>query len=351
MQVRLPLDALFTMQQLIDVIQGERKHMREPLRIGTLGAAGITPAALMEPAKEIDGVVVAAVAARDRNRAEQFAERHHIPLVYDHYDSVIADDSLDVIYNPLPISHHLEYTVKALRAGKHVLCEKSFALNAREAEEMHAVAQDTGLVLIEAFHYRYHPIFQRALEIVESGTLGKLEHIDARFVVGTPNAENIRMHYDTGGGATMDMGCYPISWLRHITREEPKVVAATAKIGNPDVDLRLEVDYQLQDGLTATTVGSMCDPGFAADMEIRGSDGHMRVVNPLVPQHGNKIELTVGTDSSEEEFTRRSTYAFQLEAFVDAVENGTQLPTDSADAVKQMRVIDAAYLAAGMKTR
>ena len=325
--------------------------MREPLRIGTLGAAGITPAALMEPAKEIDGVVVAAVAARDRNRAEQFAERHHIQLVYDHYDGVIDDDSLDVIYNPLPISHHLEYTVKALRAGKHVLCEKSFALNAREAEEMHAVAQDTGLVLIEAFHYRYHPIFQRALEIVESGTLGKLEHIDARFVVGTPNAENIRMHYDTGGGATMDMGCYPISWLRHITREEPKVVAATAKIGNPDVDLRLEVDYQLQDGLTATTVGSMCDPGFAADMEIRGSDGHMRVVNPLVPQHGNKIELTVGTDSSEEEFTRRSTYAFQLEAFVDAVENGTQLPTDSADAVKQMRVIDAAYLAAGMKTR
>ena len=325
--------------------------MQEPLRIGTLGAAGITPAALMEPAKEIDGVVVAAVAARDRNRAEQFAERHHIPLVYDHYDNVIADESLDVIYNPLPISHHLEYTVKALRAGKHVLCEKSFALNAREAEEMHAVAQDTGLVLIEAFHYRYHPIFQRALEIVESGTLGKLEHIDARFVVGTPNAENIRMHYDTGGGATMDMGCYPISWLRHITREEPKVVAATAKIGNPDVDLRLEVDYQLQDGLTATTVGSMCDPGFAADMEIRGSDGHMRVVNPLVPQHGNKIELTVGTDSSEEEFTRRSTYAFQLEAFVDAVDNGTQLPTDSADAVKQMRVIDAAYLAAGMKTR
>ncbi|MBJ81277.1 MAG: oxidoreductase [Acidimicrobiaceae bacterium] len=351
MQVRLPLDALFTMPWLIDVIQGEHKHMREPLRIGTLGAAGITPAALMEPAKEIDGVVVAAVAARDRNRAEQFAERHHIPLVYDHYDNVIADESLDVIYNPLPISHHLEYTVKALRAGKHVLCEKSFALNAGEAEEMHAVAQDTGLVLIEAFHYRYHPIFQRALEIVESGTLGKLEHIDARFVVGTPNAENIRMHYDTGGGATMDMGCYPISWLRHITREEPRVIAATAQIGNPDVDLRLEVDYQLQDGLTATTVGSMCDPGFAADMEIRGSDGHMRVVNPLVPQHGNKIELTVGTDSSEEEFTRRSTYAFQLEAFVDAVENGTQLPTDSADAVKQMRVIDAAYLAAGMKTR
>ena len=195
--------------------------MPEPLRIGTLGAAGITPAALMEPADENDNVVVAAVAARDRDRAERFAKRHHIETVYDHYDDVIGDESLDAIYNPLPISHHLEYTVKALRAGKHVLCEKSFALNANEAEEMHGVAEETGLILIEAFHYRYHPIFQRALEIVESGLLGTLEHIDARFVVGTPNAENIRMHYETGGGATMDMGCYPISWLRHITKDEP----------------------------------------------------------------------------------------------------------------------------------
>ena len=305
----------------------------------------------MEPAKENADATVTAIAARDRVRAQQFANDHEIESVYDHYDDVIADDSLDVIYNPLPISHHLEYTVKALRAGKHVLCEKSFALNAREAEEMHEVAQETGLVLIEAFHYRYHPIFQRALEIVESGVLGNLEHIDARFVVGTPNAENIRMHYETGGGATMDMGCYPISWLRHITKSEPKVVAAEAKIGNPDVDLRLEIDYELEDGLTARTVGSMCDPGFAADMEVRGSNGRMLVVNPLVPQHGNKIELTVGAESSEEEFTRRSTYAFQLDAFVDAVQNGTSLPTDSADAIKQMRVIDAAYLAAGMKTR
>ena len=325
--------------------------MLEPLRIGTLGAAGITPAALMEPAKENDDVTVVAVAARDRDRAEQFAERHHIQSVYDHYDDVIADDSLDVIYNPLPISHHLEYTVKALRAGKHVLCEKSFALNAREAEKMHAVAQETGLVLIEAFHYRYHPIFRRALEIVESGTLGKLEHIDARFVVGTPNAENIRMHYETGGGATMDMGCYPISWVRHITKEEPKVVSATATIGNPDVDLRLEVNYEFEKGLTAKTVGSMCDAGFAADMEVRGSNGRMLVVNTLVPQHGNKIELTIGSESSNEEFTRRPTYSFQLEAFVDAVRNGTRLPTDSADAVKQMRIIDAVYLAAGMSTR
>ena len=325
--------------------------MTDPLRIGTLGAARITPSALIDPAAENDDVVVAAVAARDRSRAEAFAEEHGIETVYDTYDQVINDTSLDAIYNPLPINLHHEYSIKALRAGKHVLCEKSFSMNAREAEEMAAVSRETGLVLIEAFHYRYHPVFLRALEIVESGVLGKLTRIEARFVVGTPNAENIRMHVETGGGATMDMGCYPISWLRHITGQEPEVVSAEAEIGNPDVDLRLQVEYRLADGVTASTIGSMCDERFGADMSVAGENGRMLVVNPLVPQHGHKIELTINDQTSEEELTLRPTYSYQLEAFVDAVRNGSAMPTDADDAIKQMRVIDAAYLAAGLPTR
>lgn len=322
-----------------------------PLRFGTLGAAAIAPAALIKPAAENADVVVAAVAARDRAHAEAFAQKHGIERVYDNYDDVIADPSLDVIYNPLPISHHREYTIKALRAGKHVLCEKSFARNAAEAEEMAAVAHETGRVLIEAFHYRYHPLFLRALAIVDSGVLGKLMRIEGRFLVGTPRATDIRMHYETAGGATMDMGCYPMSWLRHITRQEPKVVAARARIGNPDVDLSLDVDYELANGVTATTIGSMCDPKFVADLVVIGDRGRMNVVNPLVPQHGHRIELTVDGATTTEEVTRRSTYDFQLDAFVDGVRNGTKLPTDANDAVKQMRLIDAAYRAAGMRTR
>ena len=325
--------------------------MSAPLRIGTLGAAAITPGALMAPAADNEDVVVAAVAARDRVRAEAFAEQHGIATVHDTYDDVINDDSLDAIYNPLPISHHLEFTIKALRAGRHVLCEKSFALNAAEAEEMAAVGKETGLVLLEAFHYRYHPLFLRAIEVMESGQLGKLQHVEAQFVVGTPKADDIRMHFETGGGATMDMGCYPISWLRHITGQEPRVVSATAKEGNPQVDMRLEVDYELEGGATARTVGAMGEPGFAADMTVTGSDGVMKVVNPLVPQHGNSLEVTVGGETTTEEATKRPTYSFQLDAFVDAVRNGTPQPTDAADAVKQMKVIDAAYIAAGMKPR
>ena len=324
----------------------------KPLRFGTLGAAGITPAALTSPAKENADVDVVAVAARDRGRAEAFAREHNIETVYDSYDEVINDDTLDVIYNPLPISHHKEYTIKALRAGKHVLCEKSFALNADEARDMAAVSDETGLVLIEAFHYRYHPVFLKALEVVQSGVLGKLQHIDGQFIVGTPNKENIRMIYETGGGATMDMGCYPMSWLRHISGQEPTVTSATAVEGDPQIDLRLEVQYELADGLTATTVGAMNERRFVADMTVTGENGKLYVQNPLVPQHGNRVVLTVdGATKIDEELTKRPTYEFQLEAFVDAVRNRTTMPTDAHDAIKQMELIDASYLAAGLKRR
>ena len=312
----------------------------------------IAPAALTDPASKNDDVVVAAVAARDRSRAEQFASKHGIETVYDSYDEVIADPTLDAIYNPLPISLHKEYSIKALRAGKHVLCEKSFSLNAAEARDMAAVGDETGLVLIEAFHYRYHPVFKKALEIVDSGILGELQHIDAQFIVGTPNKENIRMIYETGGGATMDMGCYPISWLRHISRQEPRVTNATAVEGDPQIDLSLEVEYELDGGITAKTTGAMNQRTFAADMTVTGAQGELYVRNPLVPQHGNQVKLTVdGEAKFDEELTRRPTYEYQLEAFVDAVRNGTPLPTDAHDAIKQMEVIDAAYTAAGLKPR
>ena len=306
----------------------------------------------MDPAKANPDVEVVAVAARDRSRAEKFAEEHGVDKVYDTYDEVINDASLDVIYNPLPISHHHSFSIKALRAGKHVLCEKSFSMNAVEARDMAGVAAETGLVLIEAFHYRYHPVFLRALEIVDSGQLGDLQHVEGRFIVGTPNSDNIRMILETGGGATMDMGCYPISWLRHITRTEPTVTAATAKVGAPEIDMRLEIEYEFPGGAIGKTIGAMDERRFISDLTVTGSKGTLEVTNPLVPQHGNNVKLTVeGEVLQDEELTRRPTYEYQLEAFVDAVRNGTQLPTDANDAIKQMEVIDAAYQAAGLNPR
>src|SRR6185295_11726888 len=143
-----------------------------PIRIGVLGAAAIVPMALTKPALAVPEVQITAIAARDPKRAQGFARKHHIPRVHETYTDLLADPEIDAIYNPLPNSLHAEWTIRALRAGKHVLCEKPFASNAREAEEMANAAKETGLVLSEAFAYRYHPITARVKDILASGELG-----------------------------------------------------------------------------------------------------------------------------------------------------------------------------------
>ena len=186
------------------------------IRFGMLGAANIAPNALIKPCKDEPGAAIQVLASRDRDRAEKMAARAKIPEVAASYLEVIDHPACNAIYIPLPITSHHEWTLKALEAGKHVLCEKAIAANAAEAEEMAALAQAKGLVLMEAFHYRYHPVFLRAKEIVLSGVLGKLREIRATFSV--PNRipkDDIRMQYETGGGVTMDIGTYPISWVRH----------------------------------------------------------------------------------------------------------------------------------------
>ena len=151
-------------------------------RFGTLGAANITPQALLAPASRNDDVSVVAIAARDRSRAEAMAERGHIEHVVDDYQAVIDHPDVNAIYNPLPISHHREWTLKALAAGKPVLCEKSFSMNEAEAVEMAEAADRADLLLIEAFHYRYHPVFLRTLEIYRGpAVIGDLVRISPVF--------------------------------------------------------------------------------------------------------------------------------------------------------------------------
>ncbi len=144
-----------------------------PIRIGVLGAAAIVPLALTNPAQSVPEAQILAIAARDPKRAYKFAQKHHIPRVHQTYSALLADHDIDAIYNPLPNSLHAEWTIKALKAGKHVLCEKPFSSNAAEAEEMARVAGETGLVLSEAFAYRYHPLTARVKQVIMSGELGK----------------------------------------------------------------------------------------------------------------------------------------------------------------------------------
>src|SRR5438477_9759576 len=153
------------------------------LRIGTFGAAKITPNALLAPARDTDGVDVVAVAARDRVKAERFAQKHGIDKVYDSYDALLDDPTIDAVYNPLPNGLHGKWTIAALQAGKHVLCEKPFTANADEAEEVAKVEARTGRVVMEAFHYRYHPLTERLVEIAHDGTLGTIEHVRTWMII------------------------------------------------------------------------------------------------------------------------------------------------------------------------
>src|SRR5580704_14814705 len=150
-----------------------------PLRIGVLGAARIAPAAIIGPATRTDTAEVVAIAARDRTRAQAFATKHGIGRVVDSYEELVADPGVDAIYNPLPNGLHGRWTMAAMAAGKHVLCEKPFTANADEARTVAAAQAGTGLVLMEAFHYRYHPLFARVRELVGSGAVGKVRHIEA----------------------------------------------------------------------------------------------------------------------------------------------------------------------------
>src|SRR5512143_29432 len=163
-----------------------------PIRIGVLGAAAIVPMSLTNPARKVPEAQIIAIAARDPQRAQRFAKRHNISRVHRTYNDLLADPEIDAIYNPLPNGLHAEWTIRALRAGKHVLCEKPISSNAGEAEEMSKVAQETGLVLSEAFAYRYHPLTARVKEIIASGEIGKVRHIGAQFSFLLPSPKNIR---------------------------------------------------------------------------------------------------------------------------------------------------------------
>jgi len=324
----------------------------DPLRIGVLGVANITPRALTEPVNDEPRAVLQAIAARDRARAEAYASDERIPNVHDDYQAVIDDPEVEVIYNPLPISLHHEWTLKALAAGKDVLCEKSIAMNAGEAREMADAARDAGRVLMDAFHYRYHPAFIRTVELLRDGRIGTIEHLEAIFHTAVTDLTNIRLIYAMGGGVTMDIGCYPVSWVRHASGEEPAVISATAETGPEHVDTMLEAELRFPSGATGRVSGDMrAGTEFANSLTVTGSSGKLHFENPLVPQRGHHIDLETVDGSERLEFDRRGTYHYQLDAFLDAVERGAPLWTDGEDAVRQMAAIDACYVAAGLPLR
>ena len=323
--------------------------MNNPIRFGILGAARIAPKALIEPVHSLPGVEVTRVAARDRSRAEAFASSHGIPGVGDTYQHVIEADDVDVVYNPLPMSLHAEWTIAALRAGKHVFCEKPFASNAAEATEMVRVAEQEGRVLCEAFHYRYHPMFQRILDEVASGRIGAIERIDGVFNVPIAKPD-LRWEYETSGGSLMDLGCYPMSWVRHVTGQEPIVVAATAVEGPDKIDASITAELAFASGATGSVRSSMIDDREIG-LTITGTLGSVEAANPMAPQMGNALTITTAAGSTSGAFDAGVSYDHMVRAFIDHLVHGSPFPTRGQDSIANMAAIDAVYQAAGLPLR
>jgi predicted dehydrogenase len=329
----------------------------EPLRIGTLGAARITPTALIRPARRVPEVEVVAVAARDRERAERFAGKHKIPTVHTSYDDLIADPTVDAVYNPLPNGLHGRWTLAALKAGKPVLCEKPFTANAAEAEQVASAARDTGLVVMEAFHYRYHPLVDRVLEIIRD-ELGPLRRVETRMCIPLPSRKDIRFQLDLAGGAVMDTGCYAIHQARTLAGAEPEVLSARAKCVSPGVDRWLKADLQFPDDCTGSFECALWSGKLLSlGARVEGEHGTLKVLNLTGPQYFHRVVVRTRDLASGAERKRRErvkgehTYWYQLNAFVAAVRDGAPYPTTPADAVANMRVIDAAYRAARLEPR
>ena len=235
-----------------------------PVRIGILGAARIAPTALIKPARGNAEVVVAAVAARDVSNAQAFAAKHGIARVHDSYEALLADPDLDAIYNPLPIGLHGRWTRAALTAGKHVLCEKPFTANAAEAREVAELAAKSGRVVMEAFHYRYHPCASRVDEIIASGELGKLKRVEAEWCFWMPKSSDNRYNYALGGGALMDLGCYAVDMVRRFGGSTPEVVSAQAKLRGPQVDRVMTAELRFAGGHTGRIHCSMWSTVYRA---------------------------------------------------------------------------------------
>ncbi|OBA71141.1 oxidoreductase [Mycolicibacterium elephantis] len=320
------------------------------VRIGILGAARIAPAALIKPAKRNAEVAVVATAARDVARAQQFATKHGIARVHGSYEALIDDPDVDAVYNPLPNALHGKWTRAALEAGKHVLCEKPFTANAAEAREIAELAAKSDRVVMEAFHYRYHPFAARVEQIIASGELGTLQRVDAADCFWLPKFSANAYNYTLGGGALMDLGSYVVDMLRTFGGSTPKVVSAQAKLRSPQVDRAMTAELQFADG----HVGRLRCSLWSADLphvtaRVVGDRGELRL-HPVIPFQQFSVRSADGS-RVERFFRARTTYDYQLEVFAAAVLRGEPVKTTPAEAVENMTVIDDIYRAVGLSPR
>lgn len=313
------------------------------IRWGFLGTARIGASSYVPAIRASRNGVLHAVASRDAAKAREFAARHGFARAHASYEALLADPEVDAIYNPLPNSLHAEWSIRAARAGKPVLCEKPLAANAAEARAMVEAFAQAGLPLSEAFMYRRHPLTRRALEIARSGRLGRLRLLRAHFTTGLNDAANIRLNRELAGGALRDLGCYCVDILRQAAGAEPIEARALAVAhATGGVDQRLAGVLKFPDGALGE-FGCGFGLTLACAYEFQGERGRLAVDHGAMvawPGEAFKIKLWVGDAYEEIVVPPANHYTLTAEEFADAVLGRGPLTTDPQDAVRGIELLD-----------
>jgi predicted dehydrogenase len=272
--------------------------------------------------------------------------------VHPSYDALLADPELDAVYVPLPNGLHCEWSLKALAAGKHVLCEKPLASNADEAQRMAEASEKSGKVLLEAFHWRHHPLTARMREILRAGEIGEVRHVEASTCIPLLLPGNIRFRYELAGGALMDIGAYALNMVRWLAEAEPEVVSAEAKLASPKVDRWLRAELRFADGRTGRITCSLASASLLKlQNRVVGSRGRLQVFNPLAPHFYHRLTVESDGERRRERVPGDATYTHQLRHFVARVRGAPPGPCEPRDGVANMRVIDAIYRKVGLPVR
>jgi len=312
---------------------------------GILGCARIAERALIPAIRGASNAELAGISARDEKRAREWAEKFGIPKTYKDYAALVADPDIEAVYIPLPNHLHAEWTIRAAAAGKHVLCEKPLALNEREARAMFEAAGKAGVLLMEAFMYRFHPRFEKALDFLRSGEIGKLLTFRSAFTfLFADEPEDYRRRPEMGGGALYDVGCYPISAARTVFGEEPTSVFARARVDpRSGIDLAMSLLVEFQGGRQAL-LDCAFDTPFRSWFEAAGTKGRISL-----PRAFSAKDFELPIEIFKDEETRAilvpasNQYIHMIEHFGKSLRREIPLRYSAEDAIGNARVIDAAF--------
>lgn len=293
-----------------------------------------------------DGSCVQAVASREYTRAYEWAKEHGIPRVFGSYEDMLASGEIDVVYNPLPNSLHAEWTVKALEAGLPVLCEKPFTVSASQARNVVAEAKRRGLLVAEAFMYRFHPIYDQLHELIRTGVIGELLCIKSVFAFRLTDRSNIRCSAELAGGALMDVGCYCVNLARRIAGCEPETAQAFERRKPGGVDDSLWGMLRFPNGIVSQFECSI-ENYSRKHAEIVGTEGMLILENPWFPGE-EQAHIVLKRDDHEERIQTpgANCYRLEVEDFAHAYRTHEPLRWAAEDAVANMTVIDALYASA-----